>query len=108
MYKSFNGQYNDNPKYICEAIHKIDPTIKMVWVIGDRCHEKAYIPAYIKTVKMYSMGYAIQKAKSKALVENAVGWYFWEKKHRISMQLIKKKNQYNLSTWHGSSLKTFG
>lgn len=107
MFVSFEGQYNDNPKYISEAIHSISEKYKLIWVISDKCHEKALIPKYIKCVKKNSFKYIIEKNRASILVDNGVGWYFRNSTIRYYKHL-RKKGQFNLSTWHGTPLKKIG
>ena len=107
MFTSFGGQYNDNPKYISQKLHEMHPEIKQVWIISDRCHEKELLPSYIETVPLDSFVSVFEKCRSKVIVDNGAGWCL-VKSHNIIYRLLKKENQFNISTWHGSPIKRVG
>ena len=109
LFKSFNGQYNDNPKYISIKLHEIDPKIKQYWIIGNRCHEIKYLPSYIKKVKTDSFRSSYIKARCSIVVDNGAGWYlsYSTNRHRF-YSFLKDKKQFNLSTWHGTPFKKIG
>lgn len=46
FFDSFSGQYNDNPKYISEALHRLNPEVNIVWTTSDHGHDVA--PDYAK------------------------------------------------------------
>lgn len=100
MFRSFAGQYNDNPKYISERLHEKDNKIEFIWIISDKCHERNRIPKYVKQVKDNTVIARYYKKTSKVLVENGLGWDMWFK-HSFLYPIYKRKNQYNVSTWHG-------
>ena len=110
FFKSFNGQYNDNPKYISEALHQKHPHIKIVWAIRDGKREN--FPNYVKIVRLYSKEYAKYIARSQIVIDNYTGCRsnFIIKNNLIKRILFKllskhRKGQFNLSTWHGTTLK---
>ena len=107
MFLSFRGQYNDNPKYISERLHKLYPKLKIIWAISNRCHEINLIPDYVELVEIDSVRYAYLKSKSGVLVDNGAGWYLWANVGLFA-KMVKKSNQFNLSTWHGTPLKSIG
>lgn len=54
VFSSYNMQsYNDNPKYICEALHALRPGTGMVWLFRDVQAAKARydIPDYVRCVQ---------------------------------------------------------
>ena len=54
VFSSYNMRsYNDNPKYICEALHEIRPQTFMVWLFKDVAAAKAKydIPDYVRCVE---------------------------------------------------------
>lgn len=108
LFSSFHGQYSDSPKAISEKLHELLPAIKIVWVIGEKSKEKI-LPEYIKTVKPNSIGETFYLVTSKVVVENYLGWLYGQAplntKKYYFLSNIKKKKQFNISTWHGTPLK---
>ena len=54
VFSSYNMRsYNDNPKYICEALHKMRPQTTLVWLFKDVEAARAQygIPDYIRCVE---------------------------------------------------------
>lgn len=110
FFRSFNGQYNDNPKYISEALHEKYPDLKIVWAIRDGKRES--FPDYVKVVELYSKEYAKYIARSQIVIDNYSGCRtnFAVTNNPIKRMLFRalsrrKKGQFNLSTWHGTALK---
>lgn len=110
LFRSFNGQYNDNPKYVCDKLHKIMPDLKIYWAIGDG--EEQTFPKYAKTVRIDSKEYLKLAARAQVVVDNYAGCrtYFLDKTNllkRFTCKLLSRKRagQFNLSTWHGTPLK---
>ncbi len=110
FFQSFGGQYNDNPKYISEYLHEHYPNYKLVWGIDEKKCNISDIPKYIKIVKMNSIEYYKYAVRSKVVVENMNGivGFVSEKSRKILPKLFKRKNQLNISTWHGIPLKYIG
>lgn len=114
FFRSFNGQYNDNPKYISEAVHKKYPYLKIVWAIKD--DEETKFPCYVKTVKLMTKDYAKYIARAEFVIDNYSGCRsnFLENYNNIIKKIAfrimskKKKGQMNISTWHGTPLKHIG
>ena len=48
VFTSFNGKYADSPKAIADAIHNIDSSTKIVWLVNDI--RDASIPNYYTVV----------------------------------------------------------
>lgn len=89
---SFNGNlYGDNAKYIVEAMHKLDNSIKFVWPVKEKLMEKANFPSFIKVVKYGSYEAIKEQSTAKVWIDNA----------RKSDKEIKRKRQYYVQTWHG-------
>lgn len=116
LFNSFYGMYNDNPRYVSIKLHEKYPDIKIIWVISAKNHEN--VPDYVKTVKYESAKYYYWTYRANAIVDNMLGirphgssskWYknFLKSVLRIFAPLRKKK-QYNISTWHGTPLKRLG
>lgn len=110
LFSSFNGQYNDNPKYISEKLHELDSTVDIYWVKSSKSHEK--FPSYVHTVELYSKEYMELIYTAQVVVDNISGTRSGTCKKRsiwdnIKLYIIntKKKGQLNISTWHGTPLK---
>ena len=71
VFRSFGGQYSDNPKYISEELHKRHPEIEIVWIIGDG-NEKDF-PNYVKTVRLGSAEHSKYIARAELSVDNYCG-----------------------------------
>lgn len=107
FFTSFHGQYNDNPKYISVKLHEEMPYVKIFWEIGEKSTQND-IPDYINRLKAGSLRYYLIKNKCSVVVENFAGFYMSSAtgvKGKI-VSLLKNKKQYNLSTSHGTPVKT--
>ena len=108
LFTSFEGQYNDNPKYISEELHKLDKNIKIIWATSWK--GKDPVPEYVTAVPYYSIPFQIALARSQVLVDNVIG-YRWRLGGAENGRIKKKlqfKNQLNISTWHGTPIKKIG
>lgn len=110
FFSSYKGQYNDNPKYISEYLHSNNPEINIVWAIGASSRE--IVPDYIKTVRYRSSEYCKYIARAQVVVDNYIGCRHVItktanpiKKLLFKLYSRKRKNQLNISTWHGTPLK---
>ncbi len=88
---TFKGlKYGDNPQYILEELHRMDPSIKLCWLHN---RVRSYvIPDYISDIP-----YA---RKLKFFYELATA-KVWIDTHRIRPFYRKRKGQYFIETWHG-------
>lgn len=110
LFSSFNGQYNDNPKYISEKLNELDPSVDIYWVKSSKTHEE--FPSYVHIVELYSKEYMRLIYTAKVVVDNINGTRsgtclkksLWDN-IRLYLINIKKKGQLNISTWHGTPLK---
>lgn len=113
LFTSFNGRYCDNPKYISEAIYKLNKKIKIVWLVN----ENVTVPDYVKVVKINSCVEVIYRGIAKVIVDNvyclkyselcknsAIDRVFYS----INCWIRKKKGQKCYTTWHGTPLKKMG
>ncbi len=109
LFRSFHGQYNDNPKYISKALFEMDSAIKQVWAISKEANKKD-IPSYIKIVNYNSIKYYYYIFRSKIIVDNYLGIFysFCKKKSNFYNFIKNDKKQLNISTWHGTPLKKIG
>ncbi len=109
FFTSFLGQYNDNPKYISEKLHQLDPTINIVWSTSSRGHEMA--PDYSDKVEYNSKKYFDYIYRAEVVVTNGTGENslgFTNYKNKLIERLINRRNQLCVSTWHGTPLKKIG
>lgn len=108
FFSSFNGLYNDNPRYISEKLHSLYPNTKLVWVVASRAN-KNDIPFYVIKVKYGTLKYYFYKNRAGIIVDNYIGLLSKHvNKRSFKDRLIKKKGQINFSTWHGTPLKRIG
>lgn len=106
LYSCLN-QYNDNPKYIAEELHKVHPEWKLIWATGNLQSE---VPDFLYPVRYGSLAYEWQKARSKVWIDNGYGFlsgYAQGIKRSLNLA-TKSKKQINISTWHGTPLKCIG
>ena len=100
LFCSYSGKfYNDSPKRIYEYMIN-DPRYKkykFVWALREP--EKIIIPGDCIKVKIDTLKYFITSLKSKVWVTNV----------NIERGLkFKRRNQYYLNTWHGTSVNWVG
>ena len=109
LFDSFAGQYNDNPKYISEWLHEIDPKIKIVWTTSSK--NKDVRPAYVLTVAYGTDTYQEYVYTSEVVVDNHMGLTVYKKtllRSLLYKWIPKRKRQLTISTWHGTPLKKIG
>lgn len=108
FFRSFQGLYNDNPKYISIKLHELCPSLKQVWAISEM--SKDPVPDYVKKVKYGSRDYCRYLCRSQVVVDN----YYGIRSKIVDPKNIKaidrffcrkRKKQLNVSTWHGTPLK---
>lgn len=110
VFVCFEGrQYGDNPRRIAEYVHSVLPDLRLYWVVDERSKDKP-IPIYLHKVLNNSLRYAWIKNRSKIIVSNGAGVMLsiLSGKKKIYKPFIKKKNQLELATWHGTPLKHIG
>ena len=100
LFCSYSGKfYNDSPKKIYEYMLK-DPRctgLKYVWALRDP--ESVSIPGDCEKIRIDGLKYFITALKAKVWVTNV----------NIERGLrFKKKNQFYLNTWHGTSVNWVG
>ncbi len=110
LFRSFFGQYNDNPKYISEELHRRFPNVKIIWAIQDG--KEREFPPYVELVELGSEKYIQYTARAHAVVDNYSGCRssILTEKSFLTRALVafksrKRKKQLNISTWHGTPLK---
>lgn len=112
LFSSFSGAYSDNPKALSEVVHRMYPDIKIIWALRE--NELLSCPEYVKSVEIYSEEYYQYRNSSGVIIDNVWGdsikrlysnRHIYNLKSRISLFLIKRKNQKVYSLWHGTPLK---
>lgn len=89
---SFKGmKFGDNPLYILNAIHKLDPSIECIWLKGRTALYD--VPSWIKVVS-----YRFDNWKTIYEIATAMVWI---DSHRIKSCVKKRKGQLFIETWHG-------
>ncbi len=111
LFRSFGGQYNDNPKYISEELHRRYPEIKIIWAIRDG--KPSEFPEYAELCEIGSREYLKFAARAEVVVDNYSGCRsnISTSKDPIKKMLFslvgrKRRSQLNISTWHGTPLKS--
>ncbi len=88
----FNGRgYSDNPKLIAEAMHKIDPSYKIVVLISYVKFDSIELPSYVKKVRFGSIKGIYELVTAKLWLGNSRKFYYTS----------KREGQVYIQTWHG-------
>ena len=91
-FSSFSGRlYNENPKYVCEALHAICPEAKIVFRLNRAGMRQADIPAYVVRVPQYSVAALRHMATARVIVKNAC----------LKPWMVKFADQTYIQLWHG-------
>lgn len=85
----YGGGFGDNGKAIALKLREKNPNIKIVWPATPENRDK--LPAFCQYVKFRSMAYYREMATAAVWVDNA----------RKAADIVKRKNQYYIQTWHG-------
>lgn len=85
----YGGGFGDNGKAIALKLHEIAPELKIIWPVKRQNHEK--LPMFCKPVIFRSLKYYYEMATAAVWVDNA----------RKDSEIVKRKNQYYIQTWHG-------
>ncbi len=92
VFESFHGkQYSDNPRAISEAMHRLDPTIQLVWGVEDPEKLRPQVPEYVRLCQVDTPAYRRERATAAAYVRNEA----------MTEDLRKGKGQLYIQTWHG-------
>ena len=86
----FGRGYGCNPKYICEALHRLHPDYDLVWEVSLE-HQNGF-PDYVRIVKLDSPKAIFERVTSKVWVQNT----------RCRPITKKRKGQFYIQTWHGA------
>ena len=89
---SYRGKgYGDNGKAIAESLLKMDPNLDIVWAAEPKYFST--VPDGIRTVAYNSMSYLYELATAGAWVDNS----------RKNAGIRKRKRQFYVQTWHGTT-----
>jgi len=108
VFKSFGGQYNDNPKYISEKLHEIRPDIRIVWISSDKSDNS--FPDYVRKIPSCGWDYINYTCRAQVIVDNMTGirGNTRAKYSSVYERIVKSPHQFNVSTWHGTPIKRIG
>ena len=91
-FSSFSGKlYNENPKYVCEALLKLCPNAKIVFRLNREGMAQAEIPPQVIRVPQYSPAALYHMATARVLVKNAA----------FKPWMLKFPDQSYIQLWHG-------
>ncbi len=91
-FSSFSGKlYNENPKYVCEALHEIAPDAKIVFRLNAQGMCQTDVPAYVHKVPQYSPRVLYHMATARAVVKNA----------SLAPYMRTWPDQKYIQLWHG-------
>lgn len=115
VFSSFNGHYSDSPKYLMEAIHRLDKTVEIIWLVNPKYAEN--VPKYAKCVDIDSKLAIRARSHARVLIDNIYCDREFTVKDDSLFNKIKKvmflffnnkKRQIAITTWHGTPLKCIG
>ncbi|MBQ3574737.1 MAG: CDP-glycerol glycerophosphotransferase family protein [Clostridia bacterium] len=95
VFSAFDSRsYNDNPRYISEALHEKKPDAKIVWLFKDveKAKKSFDIPDYIIPMNSISREGVGMLARARIVVDN------FNKRSYIK---LKYPEQFYIQTWHG-------
>lgn len=102
VFSSYNMRaYNDNPKYISEALHKMRPQTFIVWLFKDveAAKAKYAIPDYVRCVEWKTPMSNFFLGRARVIVDN------WQKPDWLR---LGREQVYLFSPHHDRSLKSGG
>ena len=102
VFSSYNMRsYNDNPKYICEALHEMRPQTALVWLFRDvqAARAKYDIPDYIRCVEWKTPMSCLFLGCARVIVDN------WQKPDWLR---LGRGQTYLFSPHHDRSFKSGG
>ncbi|MGN0517716.1 MAG: CDP-glycerol glycerophosphotransferase family protein [Acutalibacteraceae bacterium] len=102
LFLNFTGNYDCNPKWICEEFIREKAPVKLVWGINKRTRlGPMFFPKNVKTVVRGTYAFYKEIASAKVIIDNGISTTY--------LKYPKKRNQYLIETWHGSlGIKKFG
>lgn len=106
IFRSFSGDFNDNPYYIYMELQKLKKNYKIIWTYDKRENIKKF-PDEVKLVKFGSISYWYFYLNSRVVIDNYWGLNEYDFFKR-DVRKLEKRNQFRLATWHGTPLKKIG
>lgn len=114
VFTAFHGHYSDNPKYISEKLHELDPSAEIIWLVEPKYTD--LLPDYVKAANIQSDEARSYVNTAEILVDNAYAQrgynyrkgFFAKCKAAVNRFLYFKKSQKIYTTWHGTPLKRMG
>lgn len=92
VFASFNGRlYNENPRFVCEALRSLNPDAKLVFRLNRAGMKQEGIPDDIIKVAQPSLKALYHTATARVIVENTT----------LLPYMPKFKNQKYVQLWHG-------
>lgn len=85
----FGKNVADEPKYIFQALHKKDPTVKCIWIVQN---PKWQMPEGLQSAKYMSLAAIYHWYTAKVWVDSC----------KTTYRTPKRKGQFFLDCWHGS------
>lgn len=95
VFSAFDGRsYNDNPRYISEALHTARPRTKIAWLFADvqKARARFDIPAYVQVLDAIGRDGVSALARARVAVDN------FNKRFYLN---FPAKGQIYINTWHG-------
>lgn len=91
-FSSFSGKlYNENPRYVCEALHRVCPDAKIIFRLNGEGMRQDDVPDYVKKVPQMSLAALYHMATAKVIVKNAA----------LMPYMLKFADQKYIQLWHG-------
>lgn len=93
MFLNFSGNYECNPRAICNELLKRNKDIKIYWSTLRDSHLEDF-PEGVNLIRRNKIRFAFLLCSARVIVDNGIVLSF--------MDYPKKKNQILIETWHGS------
>lgn len=92
VFAAFSGKkYADNPRSVSEALHRLDPSVKIVWLFHEPEKKQALLPDYV-----ISAGWKTREGNG--YLARAAAWVFNDP---APASLYRGKDQLYIQCWHG-------
>lgn len=88
----YGAKYDDNTKYIVEALHKLRSDVRIIWLVDSSFNNE--LPNWIEAIQynlMFPLRFYYEYITSKV----------WLDTHHLDPAIKKKNNQLFIETWHG-------
>ncbi len=102
IFLNFTGNYDCNPKGICDGIIEAGYEADLVWTVMKNTRlGPLFFPDEVRPVKRNSYEFFRELSSAHVIVDNGISTAF--------VRYHKKRSQYLIETWHGSlGIKKFG